>query len=125
MATPERRLKTKLSDDFQKRFPDNSWYTSIRSGIGGQKAGMPDQVFKPHGGRTTWIESKVLPRKVTALQRRQLIRMRNAGMRVLVLTADPKTGLMTLEKVLNDGAPWLRVWEGQGFSDAFWKAASC
>ena len=116
----ERRLKRRLSESFDKCHPDG-WQTAFRAGVGGQKIGTPDQYFAAEG-KSAWIESKVLPNGLTDLQAHQINQMRSAGLRVLVLIADPDSGVIQL---LNggegSGAP-RDVWSGQAFSPAFWRA---
>lgn len=132
--TPERCLKKRLRESFERHCPaPGGWNTSLRGGIGGQKFGMPDQVFA-FNGRTVWIESKVLPHKLTATQFRQITAMRAAGMRVLTLTYCPVTKILQLHQGGEDGkplpiSPWTGkppptdIWNGQAFSTKFWKEA--
>lgn len=117
---PERRLKKRLAEAFDKAYPEG-WYTAIRAGIGGQKIGTPDQYFAVRG-RSAWIESKVLPNGLTDLQAHQINAMRLAGLRVLVLVACPKTGVLQLMNGGEGSDHPIDIWSGAAFSTAFWKA---
>jgi hypothetical protein len=60
---------------------------------------------------------------LTDLQAHQINQMRGAGLRVLVLAACPKTGVLQL---LNGGEGLeqpIDIWSGTAFSAGFWKTA--
>lgn len=98
--TPEASLKRRLRTSFDKFFPLLAgWHTSVRGGVMGQKAGLPDALFCA-GGKTAWIESKVAPRTLTKLQAKTgLILAMTGGMRVWCLTYHPDIAVYVLERI--------------------------
>lgn len=90
----ERKLRDMLVQSFRRSFlPDQRWYSSFRSGMIGQRYGIPDQYFIACG-RSAWVESKVHPNRLSPLQAQQISRMRNAGARVVTVVWHPSDRLL-------------------------------
>lgn len=129
MQQPESKFKEKLADAFcdlvgGQRHPDSFFCYIIASPL--QKAGLPDQYFTALGGHA-WVEAKVHPNTVSAIQMANMTRMRRGGSRVLIMTVNDmkipeEQRIITVTELSKNSSPWLQTdyrWERMS-SLAFW-----
>lgn len=105
MVQPETKLKRKMDDGFVRLFGrvgSDSYHTSIEKGPG-QKSGLPDRFYTALGGHA-WVESKVLPNKLSSLQELTCARMARAGSRVILAYLEHR----------GDKELYLRVYDQKG-----------
>lgn len=122
----ERKLRDMLVQSFKRSFlPDDRWYSSFRSGMIGQRYGIPDQYFVAHG-RAAWVESKVHPNGLSPLQAQQITRMRRAGARVVTVVWHPADHLIFAYAGGEHSPRPICIWEGKALirslTRRFWDA---
>lgn len=100
---PETAFKRQLDRAFQRLFaPQERYRTPIEKGRG-QKSGLPDRYYAACGAHC-WMEAKVYPNGLSALQAAVLPRMARAGSRVVVLTQHPDRSLVLVEEYASSGS---------------------